>query len=96
MPDYVRLWANRIRLATQASTAQSVGWVQAFGVPAGRENEIGTAVDLMVETGLDTVAVWSYLACVAMSGLAAADPNATWRAVTRSFARHDHRRARSA
>jgi hypothetical protein len=39
-----------------------------------------------------TVAVWSDLTSVAMSGLAAADPNATWRAVARVF---DDRRARS-
>ena len=96
MPDYVRLWADRIRLATQESEAESVGWVQAFGVPAGRENEIETGIDLLVDAGLDTIAVWSYLACVAMSGLAAADPNATWRAVARGFARYADRRAQSA
>src|SRR3954454_6551375 len=93
MPDYLRLWVIRIQQATQGSAAESVGWVQAFGVPAGREDEIETGIDLMVEVGLDTVAVWSYLACIAMSSLAAADPSATWGAVARSFARHDDRRA---
>ncbi len=96
MPEYMQLWADRIRLAKRESEAESVGWVQAFGVPAGRENEIDTGIDLLVDARLDTIAVWSYLACVAMSGLAASDPNAAWRAVVRSFARHADRRARSA
>ena len=62
MPEFVKLWAGRIRLATQGSAAESVGWVQAFGVPGGREGEIDTAVDLFVDAGLDVIAVWSYLA----------------------------------
>lgn len=96
MPGYVQLWADRIRLATQETDANAVGWVQAFGVPAGGEDEISLGINLLAEAGLDTIAVWSYLACVAMSGLAAANPVATWHAVQRGFARHaDYRPRRS-
>jgi hypothetical protein len=64
-----------------------MGWVQAFGVPAGREPEVEQAIEIMRDQGITTIAVWSYLACVAMSGLAPDDPAATWDAVVRGFRR---------
>ena len=84
---YIARWASRILAATAGTAAAPVGWVQAFGVPAGREPEIERATATLVEAGIDTIAVWSYLACVAMSGLAPDDPAATWQAVERAFAR---------
>jgi hypothetical protein len=84
---YTSLWADRITAATAGTRAESMGWVQGFAVPAGREDEIDRVVDTLVASGIETIAVWSYLACVAMSALAADDPDATWDAVVRSFAR---------
>jgi hypothetical protein len=83
---YLARWAERIVAATAGTRAAPVGWVQAFGVPAGREPEIEQATRTLLAGGITTVAVWSYLACVAMSRLAADDPVATWRAVERAFA----------
>ena len=87
MPAYVRGWGERVVAATAGTPAEPLAWVQAFQVPAGREVEIETAVAALVETGVRSVAVWSYLACVAMSELAADDPDAAWAAVTRAFRR---------
>jgi hypothetical protein len=84
---YISLWADRIRAATEGTRAESMGWVQGFGVPTGREPEIARVIDTLVASGIETIAVWAYLACVAMSGLAADDPDATWDVVVRSFAR---------
>ena len=73
--------------ATDGLSAEPLAWVQAFGVPAGREPEIEQAVGLMAEEGVRSVAVWAYRACEAMSELAADDPDSTWRAVVPAFAR---------
>ena len=86
MDAYLSLWAERMLAATAGTRAQPLGWVQAFAVPAGREAEIEQAVATLVNTGVTTIAVWSYLACVAMSGLAPDDPAAAWAAVERAFA----------
>jgi hypothetical protein len=83
---YSALWVERTLQATAGSAASPMGWVQAFGVPAGREAEIEQVVAILEQGGIATIAVWSYLACVAMSGLAAADPDAAWGAVRRAFA----------
>jgi hypothetical protein len=86
---YLGKWTERTLAATAGSGAEPMAWVQGFGVPAGREAEIETAVDVLVRSGVSTVAVWSYLACAAMSGLAPDDPRATWDAVMRAFAKVD-------
>jgi hypothetical protein len=86
MEPYLTLWAERILEATAGTSAAPMGWVQAFAVPAGREPEIERAVKTFTDSGVTTIAVWSYRACEAMSGLAAADPVAAWAAVERAFA----------
>ncbi|HEU0116271.1 MAG TPA: hypothetical protein VFQ80_16400 [Thermomicrobiales bacterium] len=86
MPDYVRRWAARIVAATNGRPAAPLAWLQAFQVPAGREAEIEQAAVIYAAAGIKSLAVWSYLACVAMSGLASDDPAAVWAAVERAFA----------
>jgi hypothetical protein len=87
MEMYLSLWAGRVLEATTGTDAEPMGWVQAFGVPAGRESEVERAIGILRDAGVTTIAVWSYLACVAMSGLASDDPAAVWVAVERGFAR---------
>jgi len=87
METYLSLWAGRILEATAGTDAEPLGWVQAFGVPAGREPEVERAVEILRDEEVSTIAVWSYLACVAMSGLAPDDPAAVWAAVERGFAK---------
>ena len=84
---YASLWAERIAAATLGTDAEPLGWVQAFRVPAGREAEIERVTAILVDSGVRTIAWWSYLACVAMSGLAGDDPEATWDAVVRAIKR---------
>ena len=43
--------------ATRGTAAEPLGWVQAFGVPAGREAEIERATQTIVAGGVRTIAV---------------------------------------
>ena len=36
-------------------------WVQAFLIPAGREEEVGRAAELAAEAGVKNIAAWAYL-----------------------------------
>jgi hypothetical protein len=83
---YIQQWAARIVVATDGLPAQPMAWLQAFQIPAGREGEIEQAAAAFVAAGVRSLAVWSYLACVAMSSLAPDDPAAVWAAVERAFA----------
>ena len=87
METYLSVWAERTLKATSGTDAEPLGWVQAFGIPAGREPEVERAIEILRDAKVTTIAVWSYLACVAMSGLAPDDPAAVWAAVERGYAK---------
>ncbi len=80
--DYLRRWCQRMRWATEGSTAGTVGWIQAFGVPVGREMELARGIEIMDEMEIDMIAVWAFRACEAMSTLAPEDPRRVWEIVT--------------
>jgi hypothetical protein len=85
--QYLAWWAESMKEATAGLRAEQFVWIQAFDVPAGREREIELAVEVLVDAGLKTIAVWSYRACVAMSGLACEDPQEAWAATVRAFSK---------
>lgn len=87
--EYLSGWARHMVNATEGTEAEPFAWIQAFDVPAGREAEITRGIAALVQGGVTTLSVWSYLACVAMSGLACEDPEAAWDAVVRGFARSE-------
>ena len=83
--SYLASWSELMLQATEGSEAEPFAWVQAFDVPAGRENEIALAIQSLVAHGVPTVSVWSYRGCEAMSGLACEDPGAAWHATSHAF-----------
>jgi len=78
---YLRRWCQRMIAATADLPVHTVGWIQAFAVPAGREPELARGIEIMDEMGIDMIAVWAFRACVAMSALAPDDPARTWATV---------------
>ena len=52
-------------------------WVQAYGVPAGREAEVGRAVEIIAEEGIRNIAAWSYRGGAYMN-LMSDDPDRVW------------------
>jgi CRP-like cAMP-binding protein len=66
------------RLGTQV-------WLQAFGVPAGRESELWTAVQSVARMGVTHVAAWSYAGGTAMSLTRSERPDVVWKVVGDAF-----------
>ncbi|MBT9132338.1 MAG: hypothetical protein DDT31_01114 [Syntrophomonadaceae bacterium] len=60
-------------------------WVQAFSVPAGREEEVGQAVELIAALGVENIAAWSYRASSPMSAIKSADSNLVWRTLGNAY-----------
>lgn len=85
IPAYLRGWAGRGIAATTGTPVRTYAWVQAFDVAAGHEVDITLAITSLADAGVDLIAVWSYRACEAMSGLACEDPAAAWKAVLDGF-----------
>lgn len=86
IPAYLRGWADQGNAATAGTPARSYAWVQAFDVAAGHESEITLAITSLADAQVGLIAVWSYRACEAMSGLACADPETAWNAVLAGLA----------
>jgi hypothetical protein len=84
---YLRRWCKRVVTATAGQDVQSLAWIQAFSVPAGREAEIERGMEIMREEGIEVVCAWSYRACEAMSKLAPDNPALVWETVQRGFQR---------
>lgn len=62
-------------------------WVQAFEVPAGREAEIGVAIDAAADAGARNIAAWSYDGCAALSSCECSRPEEAWKVVADGFRR---------
>lgn len=60
-------------------------WVQAFRVPAGREEEIAVAVEAAAEAGVEVLAAWGYAGCGHMSHVASERPDVVWETLGRAF-----------
>ena len=75
---YLRHWCERMLAATAGLPVGTVGWIQAFGIPAGREVELARGIEIMDELGIEMIAVWAFRACEAMSALAPDDPATVW------------------
>lgn len=82
---YLRRWCGRMIAATEGLPARTVGWIQAFAVPAGRETELARGIEIMDEMGVDMIAVWAFRACEAMSELAPDDPAQVWSTIERAL-----------
>ncbi|MFL5761414.1 MAG: hypothetical protein ACJ789_16960 [Thermomicrobiales bacterium] len=87
MSDYLTTWCQHLLAATAGTDAAPLGWIQGFGIPAGRETEIELGVEIMRQAGVASIAVWAYRACEAMSSLKPGNPELVWSTIQRAFAR---------
>ena len=85
--SYLRRWIQRMIDATDGLPVRTVGWIQAFGIPSGRESELARGIEIMDELGIDMIAVWAFRACEAMSALAPDDPALVWSTIKQAARR---------
>jgi hypothetical protein len=83
---YVTEAAADLVAACRRSGKRSMGWLQAFGIPVGAEEEIGRAAKLLANAGVEAIAAWSYWAGEPMTPVRSGDPGAAWQAVRSAFA----------
>jgi hypothetical protein len=87
MPAYLTSWCTRLIEATAGTGAEPLGWIQAFSVPQGREQEIERGIEIMTKAGITSIAVWAYRACSAMSALVPDNPDLVWTTVQQAFSK---------
>jgi len=84
---YLTTWTRRIVETAERHSLDHHVWIQAFEVPAGREDEIAVAVDAAVRAGATNLAAWSYDGCAAMSTCECGDPSKAWDVLRGAFRR---------
>jgi hypothetical protein len=83
---FMRAYGQRAADAARRCGRDLQLWVQAFSVPAGREEELRLGLRVAREVGATYLAAWSYEGTASMSRLRCARPEEVWRILGEAFA----------
>lgn len=70
-----------------------MAWLQAFSIPAGREDEVALAAEAMAAAGIANVSTWCYRAGEQMTAIRSEQAQVAWETV---IAVYRHLKAASA
>lgn len=84
---FMRAYSQRAAEAARRYGRGLQLWVQAFSVPAEREEELRIGLAVAAEVGASHVAAWSYEGTASMSRIRCARPEVVWRILGEEFAR---------
>jgi hypothetical protein len=84
LDDYVRGAARKIVSLSARYRKEPQLWVQAYGVPAGREEEVGEAVRIIAQEGIKNIAAWSYRGGAPMN-IASDNPDKVWEVLGEAY-----------
>ncbi|MCY4582311.1 MAG: hypothetical protein OXE50_05860 [Chloroflexi bacterium] len=73
--------------ACRDSGQEPMAWLQAFSIPAGREDEIAQATQAMAAAGIENVSTWCYRAGEQMTAIRSEQPQAAWETVVAAYRR---------
>jgi hypothetical protein len=83
---FMRTYSEEAAAAAKKHNRELQLWLQAFRVPAGREEELRIGARVAEEVGATHLAAWSFQATASMS-IACADPPKVWSIVGEEFRR---------
>ncbi|MCD6386678.1 hypothetical protein J7M23_13005, partial [Candidatus Sumerlaeota bacterium] len=87
--DFVSNYSRLVmEICQKHKKLQAQIWIQAFKLPAGREDEIEIAFDAAVNAGIRNIAVWAFEACACMSYIRAERPEVAWDVVKKCFQKY--------
>jgi hypothetical protein len=85
--SFMRTYSELAAEAARRHRRELQLWLQAFRVPAGREEELRIGVKVAEEVGATHLAAWSFQATRSMSQISCADPDRVWGIVGEEFRR---------
>ena len=83
---FMRTYSELAATAAKKHNRELQLWLQAFRIPAGREDELHLGVRIAEEVGATHLAAWAFRATETMS-IAPANPEAVWSIITKEFRR---------
>ncbi|MEO6197459.1 MAG: hypothetical protein ABIP58_05040 [Dehalococcoidia bacterium] len=85
--EFMRTYGRAAAEACREHGRELQLWLQAFRVPAGREEELRTGVRVAEEVGASYLAAWSFRATESMSRIACKDGERVWSIIGEEFQR---------
>jgi hypothetical protein len=83
---FMRAYGQRAADAARRHGRDLQLWVQAFSVPAGREEELRIGLKVARDVGATHLAAWSYEGTASMSRVRCVRPDVVWRILGEAFA----------
>ena len=74
-----------VAAACRDSRQEPMAWLQAFSIPAGREDEITRAAEAMAGAGIANVSTWCYRAGEQMTAIRSEQAQAAWETVVAAY-----------
>ena len=82
---YVYDACEAVTSACRDSRQEPMAWLQAFSIPAGREDEITRAAEAMAGAGIANVSTWCYRAGEQMTAVRSEQAQAAWETVVAAY-----------
>lgn len=76
-----------VAAACRDSGQEPMAWLQAFSIPAGREDEIAQAAEAMAAAGIANVSTWCYRAGEQMTAIRSEQVQVAWETVVAAYRR---------
>lgn len=84
MEQFVREYSRKVVEICKKYGKEPQGWVLAFLIPAGREEDVGQAVDIMFDEGIRNIAAWGFRGCEVID-IACANPERVWEILGKAY-----------
>lgn len=83
--QYVADVSQRILSVANKYSKPVLLWIQLFGIPKEKTEEVRIAIDIAKKSGIKNFAVWGYKACKYMSHFATDEPDKLWEIIKDEF-----------
>lgn len=86
--EFVRRISSEVCALSNKYAKEPQIWIQGYRVPAEREEEIATAVDVAYESGVRNIATWSFEGTDCMTYVRSDRPEIVWQFVRRAYLKY--------
>lgn len=83
--EFIRPYAETLAKLGKKHKKKTLGWVQAFNIKEGTEDDVRIAVETFNECGVNDIAAWGYRGCGHMSSLKCDDASKVWKVLGEAY-----------
>ena len=89
--EFVRNVSNEVLALSKKYNKEPQIWIQGYRVPANRETEIVTAVDVAYDAGIRNIATWSFEGTDCMTYVRSERPEIVWQNVRNAYLKYKNK-----